>query len=88
MRSLTVEFAGARRQSIVPIRCPAAGAPRARPRLHRVTRLTAGPDSVSGHERVRLHHAQDVESRRIFGQKHDRQHDFDRNGRIDRPAMR
>jgi hypothetical protein len=43
---------------------------------------------VTRQERVRLHPAQDVEGRRIFGQKHDRQHDVDRNGRIDRPAMR
>lgn len=39
-------------------------------------------------ERGRLHHAQDVQSRRLYAQKHDRQHDYNHNGRIDRPARR
>jgi hypothetical protein len=43
---------------------------------------------VTGRERARLHHAQDVQSRRIAVQKHDRQHDYNHNGRIDRPARR
>ncbi len=40
---------------------------------------------VTKQERARLHHAQDVQSRRIYAQKHDRQHDFNHNGRVDRP---
>jgi len=44
--------------------------------------------TVTRQEQARLNQAQNVESRRIFGQKHDRQHDVDHNGRIDRPARR
>lgn len=43
---------------------------------------------VTRQERARLHQAQDVESRRIAAQKHDRQHDYNHNGRVDRPARR
>ena len=39
-------------------------------------------------ERARLRQAQDAESRAIHRQKHDRQVDFDRNGRADRPLRR
>lgn len=58
-------------------------------RVHRVEDRTKADGVVSRQERVRLRHAQDVESRRIFGPEHDRQHDLDRDGRIDdRPARR
>jgi hypothetical protein len=57
-------------------------------RVDRIEDRAKADGVVTRQERVRLHHVQDVESRRIFGQKHDRQHDFDRNGRIDRPARR
>lgn len=43
---------------------------------------------VTGQERARLHQAQEVQSRRIYTQKHDRQHDFNHNGRVDRPRRR
>jgi hypothetical protein len=43
---------------------------------------------VTRGERARLHQAQDVQSRRIYNQKHDRQHDFNHNGRVDRPHRR
>ncbi|PKO87198.1 MAG: hypothetical protein CVU18_11580 [Betaproteobacteria bacterium HGW-Betaproteobacteria-12] len=43
---------------------------------------------VTRREGARLDHAQDVQSRRIAVQKHDRQHDYNHNGRIDRPARR
>lgn len=43
---------------------------------------------VTKRERARLEHAQDVQSRRIYAQKHDRQHDFNHNGRVDRPRHR
>jgi hypothetical protein len=39
---------------------------------------------VTRGERARLHQAQDVQSARIHRQKHDRQHDYNHNGRIDR----
>lgn len=40
---------------------------------------------VTRQERARLHQAQDTESRHIYNQKHDRQHDYNHNGRTDRP---
>lgn len=43
---------------------------------------------VTMKERARIEHAQDVQSRRIYRQKHDRQHDFNRDGRQDRPLRR
>jgi uncharacterized membrane protein YebE (DUF533 family) len=39
---------------------------------------------VTRGERARLHQAQDVQSARFHRQKHDRQHDYNHNGRIDR----
>jgi hypothetical protein len=43
---------------------------------------------VTRQERAHLHHAQEVESHRIYAQKHDRQHDFNHNGRVDRAYRR
>jgi hypothetical protein len=43
---------------------------------------------VTKGERARLHQAQNVESRRIAAQKHDRQHDYNHNGVVDRPRRR
>lgn len=43
---------------------------------------------VTRGERARLHQAQEVQSRRIYTQKHDRQHDYNHNGRVDRPRHR
>lgn len=43
---------------------------------------------VTRGERARLHQAQEVQSRRIYAQKHDRQHDYNHNGRVDRPRHR
>ena len=43
---------------------------------------------VTARERARINRAQDVQSDRIYRQKHDRQHDFNHNGRVDRPARR
>lgn len=40
---------------------------------------------VTKQERVRLHQAQEVQSRQIYREKHDRQHDYNHNGRNDRP---
>lgn len=41
---------------------------------------------VTPRERARLQHAENVQSRRIYNEKHDRQHDFNHNGRVDRPV--
>lgn len=43
---------------------------------------------VSTREKVRLEHAQDVQSRRIAREKRDGQHDFDHDGRNDRRERR
>ena len=43
---------------------------------------------VTARERRRLDQAQDVQSQRIYREKHDRQHDFNHDGRQDRPARR
>lgn len=41
---------------------------------------------VTVRERARLQRAEDRESARIYRQKHDRQHDFNHDGKVDRPA--
>jgi uncharacterized membrane protein YebE (DUF533 family) len=43
---------------------------------------------VTAKERARIEHAQDVQSQRVYRQKHDRQHDLNHDGRMDRPARR
>lgn len=43
---------------------------------------------VTAKERVRLERAENVESRKIYREKHDRQHDFNHDGRMDRPLRR
>jgi len=43
---------------------------------------------VTRQERARLHQAQDVQSQRIYAQKHDRQHDFNHNGVVDHRRRR
>lgn len=43
---------------------------------------------VTKRERARLEHAENVQSRRIYAQKHDRQHDFNHDGKVDRPRHR
>lgn len=42
---------------------------------------------VTAKERKRIAHAQNVQSKRIYHEKHDMQHDFNHNGRVDRPHM-
>jgi len=41
--------------------------------------------NVTNKEKARIEHAQDTQSKRIYRQKHDRQHDLNHDGRIDRP---
>jgi len=43
---------------------------------------------VTRQERARLQHAQNEQSRNINQQKHDRQHDYNHNGRVDRQRRR
>lgn len=57
----------------------------------RVEALEAGAKAdgvVTRVERARLDEAADRQSARIYRQKHDRQHDYNHNGLIDRPARR
>jgi uncharacterized membrane protein YebE (DUF533 family) len=44
--------------------------------------------SVTAQERKRLQQAENVQSRHIYNQKHDRQHDFNHDGMNDRPHGR
>lgn len=43
---------------------------------------------VTSRERARLQHAENVQSRQVYRQKHDRQHDFNHDGMRDRPLRR
>ncbi len=61
---------------------------RGQQRVDNIEQRAKADGVVTRQERVRLHQAQDVQSRRIAEQKHDRQHDYNHNGRIDRPARR
>ncbi len=57
-------------------------------RVERIEDRAKSDGVVTRGERARLHQAQGVQSARIARQKHDRQHDFDHNGRVDRPRRR
>lgn len=43
--------------------------------------------TVNQRERTRIEHAQDVQSQRVYREKHDRQHDYNHDGRQDRPRQ-
>lgn len=43
---------------------------------------------VTKKERTRIQHTQNVESKRIYRQKHDRQHDLNHDGKKDRPGRK
>lgn len=65
--------------------------PREAARLQRGQRQVQGMENramadgkVTGAERARIENAQDAQSARIARQKHDRQHDLNHNGRVDR----
>ena len=57
-------------------------------RLQRMEDKAKSDGTVTRQERARLQHAEDVQSRRIYREKHDRQHDLNHDGRKDRPARR
>lgn len=42
--------------------------------------------TVTAKERKRLQHAENVQSRKIYREKHDRQRDRDHDGKMDRPG--
>ncbi|WP_228273725.1 hypothetical protein [Rhodocyclus tenuis] len=53
-------------------------------RVQRIENRANADGVVTTGEQARLQKAENVQSRRIHRQKHDRQHDFNHNGRIDR----
>lgn len=57
-------------------------------RVERMEDRAKADGVVTRQERARMHQAQNVQSQRIARQKHDRQHDFNRDGRTDRPRRR
>ena len=66
----------------------AARLERGQDRLQRLEDKAKADGTVTKQERARLQHAENVESKRIYRQKHDRQHDFNHNGKVDRPRVR
>ncbi|MBI4989923.1 MAG: hypothetical protein HZC23_14000 [Rhodocyclales bacterium] len=48
----------------------------------------AADGTVTAREKARIERAQDRQSRRIARQKHDRQHDYNHDGKVDRPARK
>ncbi|HMU99982.1 MAG TPA: hypothetical protein PKD04_02795 [Rhodocyclaceae bacterium] len=56
--------------------------------VQNVENRTLADGTVTGREAARVEHAQDVQSRRIYRQKHDRQHDLNHDGVTDRPRHR
>lgn len=58
---------------------------RGQARIQGMEGRAAADGTVTPQERRRLHHAQDTQSRHIYREKHDRQHDFNHDGKLDRP---
>lgn len=54
-------------------------------RVERMEDKAKADGNVTARERQRLQHAENVQSRHVYQQKHDRQHDFNHNGKVDRP---
>lgn len=61
---------------------------RGQQRVGNMEYLARADGVVTRQERARINHAQNVQSERIYRQKHDRQHDFNHDGRVDRPMYR
>lgn len=57
-------------------------------RVQRIEDRAVADGKVTMKEKARIEHAQDVQSKRIYRQKHDRQHDYNRDGRQDRPLRK
>ncbi len=54
-------------------------------RVEKMEQKAAADGTVTGKEARRVEHAQDVQSRQIRREKHDRQHDANHDGKQDRP---
>ena len=57
-------------------------------RVQKMEDKAVADGKVTGKEKARTEHAQDVQSKRIYRQKHDRQHDFNHDGKRDRKRDR
>lgn len=57
-------------------------------RLQRMEDKAKADGVVTRQERARLQHAENVQSRHIYREKHDPQRDLNHDGRMDRPARR
>lgn len=64
----------------------AARLERGQAHVERMETRAQADGTVTRAERQRIEHAQDVQSRQIYREKHDRQHDFNHDGQRDRPA--
>lgn len=53
--------------------------------VERLENRAKADGSVTPRERARLEHAENVQSRHIYHEKHDRQHDFNHDGVKDHP---
>lgn len=52
--------------------------------VQNVESKAAADGKVTAQEKARIEHAQDQQSKRIAHQKHDRQHDYEHDGKTDR----
>ena len=66
----------------------AARLERGQARTQRMESKAKADGVVTRQERARLQRAENKQSQRIYRQKHDRQHDYNHDGKIDRPARR
>ncbi len=57
-------------------------------RVEKMEDKAVADGKVTAKERMRIEKAQDTQSRRIAREKHDRQHDFNHDGKKDRPARK
>ena len=63
----------------------AARLERGQARVEKMEQRAEADGKVTGREARHIEHAQDVQSKRIHREKHDRQHDFNHDGKKDRP---
>ena len=61
---------------------------RGQQRVDRMEARAMADGRLTRNERIRLARAQEEQDRRIYLSKHDRQHDYNHNGRVDRPRYR
>lgn len=66
----------------------AAKLERGQQRVQNIENKAEADGKVTAKEKARIEHAQDQQSKKIYREKHDRQHDFNHDGKMDRPARR